>query len=404
MESGLPRSALAVALDAFSRASGVIIWEFPRSVAEAAILARAVSDLAGFDVRLRNVILQECPQKYLLRSGRGLPHTMQTGVSMEYSLSQCVFDGKAIPADLVDCFEPAECGKCYVCRLVEVFHEVKRVLRDDGTLWLNLGDSYNAYNGNRGASASFQAASEEALPDLPPGNGLTCKGLKNKDLVGIPWMVAFALRADGWYLRQDIIWAKKNCMPESVTDRCTKSHEYVFLLSKSPRYYYDAEAIKEPVAPSQVGRVRDDVVGGNKGDLVHHSPGGQFVRARGGKSAFRGQGHFRDRDGGPANRDGRDMGDVGVEDNRNRRDVWTIGTKPYPEAHFAVWPEALVQPMILAGCPEGGVVLDPFAGSGTTGAVALKLGRRATLIELNPAYVILIRKRCRVTLGLPGLG
>jgi len=193
-------------------------------------------------------------------------------------------------------------------------------------------------------------------------------------------------------------------MPESVTDRCTKSHEYVFLLSKAPRYYYDAEAIKEPVAPSQLGRVRDDVVGGNKGDLVHHSPGGQFVRARGGKSAFRGQGHFRDRDGGPANRDGRDMVDVGVEDNRNRRDVWTIGTKPYPEAHFAVWPEALVQPMILAGCPEGGVVLDPFAGSGTTGAVALKLGRRATLIELNPAYVALIKKRCRVTLGLPGLG
>ena len=185
-----------------------------------------------------------------------------------------------------------------------------------------------------------------------------------------------------------------NPMPESVTDRCTKAHEYIFLLAKSPRYYYDAEAIKEDVAESQVGRVRDDVIGGNKGDDVHHSPGGRYSKGRGGRNAFRGQGHFRYGENGPANRAGRNMKDIAAgEDKRNRRSVWTVTTKPYREAHFATFPPDLIQPCIRAGCPAGGTVLDPFGGSGTTGEVAASEGRKAILIELNPQYVKLAQGR-----------
>ena len=188
--------------------------------------------------------------------------------------------------------------------------------------------------------------------------------------------------------------SKPNPMPESVTDRCTKAHEYIFLLAKSPRYYYDAEAIKEDVAESQVGRVRDDVIGGNKGDDVHHSPGGRYSKGRGGRNAFRGQGHFRYGENGPANRAGRNMKDIAAgEDKRNRRSVWTVTTKPYREAHFATFPPDLIQPCIRAGCPAGGTVLDPFGGSGTTGEVAASEGRKAILIELNPQYVKLAQGR-----------
>jgi len=286
----------------------------------------------------------------------------------------------------------------YVAELVAVFREVKRVLRDDGTLWLNLGDSY-ASGGTGGASdKSGLCSGRGANPKLATcGNGKPrslAPGLKPKDLVGIPWRVAFALQADGWYLRQDIIWHKPNPMPESVTDRCTKAHEYIFLLAKSPRYYYDAEAIKEDVAESQVGRVRDDVIGGNKGDDVHHSPGGRYSKGRGGRNAFRGQGHFRYGENGPANRAGRNMKDIAAgEDKRNRRSVWTVTTKPYREAHFATFPPDLIQPCIRAGCPAGGTVLDPFGGSGTTGEVAASEGRKAILIELNPQYVKLAQGR-----------
>lgn len=244
----------------------------------------------------------------------------------------------------------------YVSKLVAVFSAVYRVLSNDGTLWLNLGDSYNAYNGNRGQSTSFQKATEKALPALPKGAGLSCKVLKNKDLIGVPWRVAFALRDSGWYLRQDIIWSKPNAMPESVRDRCTRSHEYIFMLSKSARYYYDIDAIKEAA-------VSQHSSGNNQNSRGHFSKSVPWIAA----------------------------------ETRNRRSVWSIPTKPFRGAHFATFPPALIEPCILAGCPEGGIVLDPFAGAGTTGVVAQKLGRSALLIELNPEYVELTLKRLKET-------
>lgn len=220
----------------------------------------------------------------------------------------------------------------FVASLVGVFAEVRRVLRDDGTLWLNLGDSYAANRGGTSMPAETLAGgvSGRGAIDAKRGreSGYTphrdpaAHGLKHKDLIGIPWRVAFALQAAGWYLRQDIIWHKPAPMPESVRDRCTKAHEYLFLLAKSERYYYDAAAIAEPA-------------------------------------------------------------DTGT---RNRRDVWSMQTQPFAGAHFAVMPEALVEPCILAGCPVGGTVLDPFAGSGTVGVVAAKQGRKFIGCELNPEY------------------
>jgi DNA modification methylase len=301
-----------------------------------------------------------------------------------------------------------ETPDAYVQTMRQVFAEVWRVLKDDGILWLNLGDSYA--NTNRGHNSNgFGNLNGSNLKNktgyAQNRNTPIPAGLKEKDLCGIPWTVAMALRADGWYLRQDIIWHKPNPMPESVTDRCTKSHEYIFLLTKSPRYYYDAEAIREPVAPSQIGRVREDVIGGNKGELIHHSPGAVYKKGRTGKTAMRGQGHFRN-GGGPTNREGRDMSDVDANagDDRNKRDVWTVTTLPYKDAHFATFPPDLIKPCILAGTKPGDVVLDPFGGSGTTGMVALELGRRAVLVELNPEYTKLCDERCTTTRGLPLAG
>lgn len=282
----------------------------------------------------------------------------------------------------------------YVAELVAVFREVRRVLRDDGTLFLNLGDSY-ANDGKWGGSSGGKHV--KALHgDTGVGRGKVHTGLKPKDLIGIPWRVAFALQADGWWLRQDIIWAKPNPMPESVTDRCTKSHEYIFLLSKSARYYFDAEAIAEPVAEStlprslraQTSSARECGVPGQSPHSLHEK------RGRGGRNAFRGQWHFRDAENGPANRDGRDMRDIGTSATRNKRDVWTVATQPYKGAHFATFPPDLIKPCILAGCPAGGTVLDPFGGSGTTGSVASGNGRRAVLVELNPEYAKLATDRC----------
>ena len=293
----------------------------------------------------------------------------------------------------------------FVAELVAVFREVRRVLRDDGTLWLNLGDSYNAYNANRGASTSISDGT--AGRDHPKHRqGLTTPTLKNKDLIGIPWRVAFALQADGWYLRQDIIWHKPNPMPESVRDRCTKAHEYIFLLSKGPRYYFDSEAIKElavSTAPSgngfagRQGGSRGLPMSGGQGSTERWVP-----KSKGGKNAFRGQGHFRDGEKGPANREGRDMRDVGASDTRNRRSVWTVSIKPFKGAHFATFPPALVEPCILAGCPVGGTVLDPFSGTATTGQVALVSGRSYVGCELNPDYHELAQQRLDgAQLGLP---
>lgn len=244
----------------------------------------------------------------------------------------------------------------YVEKLVAVFREVRRVLRDDGTLWLNLGDSYTS--GGRATRAPDRKSGAREMSVRPP----TPFGLKPKDLVGIPWRVAFALQADGWYLRSDIIWAKPNALPESVRDRPTKAHEYIFLLSKSPRYYYDADAIREPLAETTIKR-------GSKGKYVGAARKG--LKQQPSKNA-----HVM----------GHPLG-------RNKRTVWTVSTKPFKGAHFAVFPPDLIEPCILAGSPPGGIVLDPFFGSGTTGVVAEKHGRQWIGIELNPDYIEIARGR-----------
>jgi len=279
----------------------------------------------------------------------------------------------------------------YVAELVAVFREVRRVLADDGTLWLNLGDSYSG--SGKGPAGNLGKIHNER--EIKQTSGIVPDGLKPKDLIGIPWRVAFALQADGWYLRQDIIWHKPNPMPESVADRCTKAHEYVFLLSKSERYYFDQKAIAEPVTQSTIERLsQPNLENQVSSDRVPGKTNGNMKAVgRGGKNAFRGQGHMRDGDNGPANRDGRDMRDIGVGDTRNKRSVWTVNTKPYKGAHFATFPPSLIRPMILAGCPIGGTVLDPFGGSGTTAQVSEEEGRNAISIELNPAYIDLQRKR-----------
>jgi DNA modification methylase len=286
-----------------------------------------------------------------------------------------------------------ETPEAYVDKLVQVFREVRRVLADDGTLWLNLGDSYAGGGNYRGIN------SEATLSEKQRSNGgargvsqlLGAKntpGCKPKDLIGIPWMVAFALRADGWYLRSDIIWHKPNPMPESVTDRPTKSHEYIFLLSKSAQYYYDAEAIAEPLAATSVARLSQDVA----------SQTGS-VRANGGAKT---NGNMKavyknlQADGQQPNSFHLSRAE-GIPDevytSRNKRSVWTVTTKPYKEAHFATFPPDLIEPCILAGSREGDTVLDPFNGSGTTGAVSIKHHRNYIGIELNPAYVELTNKR-----------
>ena len=217
--------------------------------------------------------------------------------------------------------------------------------------------------------------------------------LKPKDLIGIPWMVAFALRADGWWLRSDIIWAKPNPMPESVTDRPTKAHEYLFLLAKSERYYYDSEAIAEPAVTNDMRRPYGSQGAWQlDGRPEEQRPNGQ-LRGKAGKNAFRGQGAERKSTTGPANRDGRDLMDVGAGPTRNKRSVWTVATRPYKGAHFATYPIELVRPCILAGCPVGGVVLDPFNGSGTTGAAAIGSDRQYIGIDINPEYIELAHKR-----------
>ncbi len=349
----------------------------------------------------------------------------------------------------------SDCGKCgarridsqlglektpeeYVAKMVAVFREVRRVLRKDGTLWLNLGDSYG-----HGTSADRQQSTN-------PGVGANCpeaqnsvgrNGLKPKDLIGIPWRVAFALQADGWWLRSDIIWAKPNPMPESVTDRPTKSHEYLFLLTKASSYFYDAEAIKEKAVEGlDLGILRSIKAANGQGPTDRASIDKRLAT-------------------------GIDIREGNPTGNRNKRSVWTVATAPYPEAHFATYPPDLIKPCIMAGtsakgcCAKCGApwerivktnnpskefntgdderyagmknmggnhqtartlgwqptckhqlgagwmvepctVLDPFSGSGTTGMVALELGRKAVLIELNPKYCDLIRQRTNVTPGL----
>jgi DNA modification methylase len=260
----------------------------------------------------------------------------------------------------------------FVAALVAVFREVRRVLRDDGTLWLNLGDSY------AGAGYSNHANTGGAMrEDGGKQKHLTGSGLKNKDLIGIPWRVAFALQADGWYLRQDIIWAKPNPMPESVRDRCTKAHEYLFLLSKGPRYFYDADAIAEDGKDWSKGGPGTGI------QETQHYGAGNGGNAGLSKLAAR----YKDADG-PVK--------------RNKRSVWTVPVMPFREAHFATYPERLIEPCVLAGSRPGDVVLDPFLGAGTTAVVAQRLGREWVGCELNPDYAAIAEERIRATQpGLP---
>ena len=251
----------------------------------------------------------------------------------------------------------------YVAQMVDVFREVRRVLRDDGTLWLNLGDSYagNACGLSDGSGSSDGSVGRGPAPKVDrKGNGL-----KPKDLVGIPWRVAFALQADGWWLRQDIIWHKPNPMPESVTDRCTKAHEYVFLLSKAARYFYDAEAISESA-----------LTAGQVGGFTPNAAIAAGIKPSGNMITERGRQYIR-------------------KDARNKRSVWTITTKPFSGAHFAVMPPDLAELCIKAGSKEGDTVLDPSGGAGTTSLVADRLKRDAIMIELNPEYAKIAEERLR---------
>jgi DNA modification methylase len=288
----------------------------------------------------------------------------------------------------------------FIENLCKVFDEVWRVLADDGTLWVNIGDSYFPHGGSRGnktpAGDTLRGRDNEyrPAPKLSPGDA----NLKQKDLVGIPWRFAFAMQDRGWYLRQDIIWAKPNPMPESVTDRCTKAHEYIFLLTKNPRYYFDNEAIREPLAPSSISRLAQDV----------ESQAGS-VRANGGAKTNGNMKAVGPRFGGKKYGDSDDpkhatkSGNV-YEPNgrRNKRSVWNVSTRSYKEAHFAVYPPELITPCILAGSAEGDIVLDPFSGSGTTGEVALTHGRNYVGVELNPEYAALSEKRITNAIGMLG--
>lgn len=252
----------------------------------------------------------------------------------------------------------------YIRKLTRVFEEVRRVLKPNGTLWVNIGDSYAG--SQKGAAKypdnamNYKQGTNRGLLGKPSTVKKLGNRYKSKDLIGIPWMLAFSLRNAGWYLRQDIIWQKLNPMPESVRDRCTKSHEYIFLLSKSQKYYFDAKAIMEPATG-----LNNDLVAGSKGTL-----GNQQARRRS-SSGYR-----------------RESAEL-----RNKRSVWSTSTSQMKESHFATFPEKLIEPCILSGCPEGGVVLDPFMGSGTTGIVALLHGRNYIGIEINPVYCEMARRR-----------
>lgn len=335
---------------------------------------------------------------------------------------------------------PAE----FIAALVAVFEEVRRVLRPDGTCWINMGDSYAtgagkvgnhpgggpqgaAWRGARGGHEGKHAYSVGARGTgaLAQPNRMPQAGFKPKDMVMMPHRLAIALQDAGWWVRQDIVWNKPNPMPESVRDRCTKAHEYIFLLTKSERYYYDADAIAESCVWEGIDGTTNGVSFGHGTDAEHrgrgriHLPGNKThkgvtayeggaaahrtkaglvayaerQRGKAGANAFRGQGSNRNSENGHANREGRDLKEVGTEPTRNKRSVWTIATKPFSEAHFATFPPELPETCIKAGCPIGGVVLDPFFGAGTTGLVADRLQRDCIGIELNPTYAEMARKR-----------
>ena len=272
--------------------------------------------------------------------------------------------------------------KEYVKKMVALFAEVKRVLRKDGTLWLNLGDSYSSGNRKTTTPQTIRGNNNEKAKEATNARPPVVEGIKQKDLIGIPWRVAFALQEDGWYLRQDIIWHKPNPMPESVTDRCTKAHEYIFLMSKNTNYYFDSEAIKERSVwdidgegtIKRVERQRE----GLKSNPTEMRNGIRIKYPNGKHKEFQ-------------------QSPKTIYGKRNKRSVWSVCVKPYFEAHFATFPKELIEPCVLAGCPQGGTILDPFGGSGTTAEVAVENGRNAILIELNQEYVQIAHNRMKNT-------
>jgi DNA modification methylase len=299
---------------------------------------------------------------------------------------------KKVPDNFIDCvitsppyyglrdygtegqFGLEETPEMFVENLVNLFREVRRAMKPEGTLWLNLGDSYanqksgDTYSGfnERYSGTGINGKQSKTLSNFDKNRKFNFSGYKPKDLIGIPWMVAFALRADGWYLRQDIIWHKPNPMPESVTDRCTKAHEYIFLLSKSQKYFYDADAIKEESIHYGSDNRSD------KGNIRYEGKRTQNTDGSNGQDSF-----------------------VTINEKRNKRSVWSVTTKPFKEAHFATFPEDLIEPCVLAGCPKGGLIYDPFGGAGTTAKVAVKHGRNYILSEINPEYIEIAEKRIR---------
>lgn len=309
----------------------------------------------------------------------------------------------------------------YTEKIVKIFNEIKRVLKKDGTIWLNLGDSYASTSKNRSSEQSIKNSTisgslntqKQSLKQISK----ICNGLKPKQLIGIPWRIAFALQANDWYLRQDIIWYKRNPMPESVTDRCTRAHEYIFLLSKSQKYYFDQESIKQPITDNTILRITQQIekqegskrIAGRENRLMKAVGPGPGRNPR--KSVDIKGGNQGNKKGIPAmaihgrgvaghsgyfNKKGELIGDGKA----NKKDVWEVTTKPFKESHFAVYPSDLIVDCIKAGCPEGGIVLDPFAGTNTTGIVARKLNRNFIAIELNPKYIELAKKRMYNELGM----
>jgi DNA modification methylase len=325
----------------------------------------------------------------------------------------CLEGMKELPANSVDCCVTSppyfglrdyghegqigleETPEQYVDKMVEVFEQVKWVLKPEGTLWLNLGDSYCASStGSQGNNSSkLEGGKSTQIEAGKRPDKSRIAGVKQKDLIGIPWLVAFALRSAGWYLRQDIIWHKPNPMPESVTDRCTKAHEYIFLLSKSSKYYYDHEAVKIDALTFEnrpAGVVRNRLY--NYDSKENNNPEAYLRQKLNNRIDLNGTDGFRDtgivRCGDP------------MDGKANKRSVWTVTTKPFSAAHFAAFPEDLIVDCIKAGCPENGTVLDPFMGAGTTALVARKLNRNYIGFELNKEYIKIAEKRLRDELGM----
>lgn len=310
-----------------------------------------------------------------------------------------------------------ETPELYVEKMAQIFSEVKRVLKTEGTLWLNLGDSY--WGSGKG-SGQDNFTKNLGRKTLDYGGQIKNMSLykrddfKPKDLIGIPWLVAFALRADGWYLRQDIIWNKPNPMPESVTDRCTKSHEYIFLLSKSAKYYYDQNAVKQPITDTTVLRMAQQLENQKGSERVQGKTNGNMKAVGPGRKPRpddnRGGNQGSERGIPAMGIDGNGFnGHSGYFDScgnllggglANKKSVWTVTTKPFKEAHFATFPEDLIVDCLKAGCPENGIVLDPFMGAGTTGLVARKLNRNYIGIELNPDYIKIAEARIYNEIGI----